>query len=540
MGLLPHGGTGSWQTGPAARARWALVVVALLEVGLFAVQGWEEWRHGLLRVGTPQTLAGEGLIIRGDGLGYYAWLRSLLIDGDWSFDNDFEHHNPLHPDAPLPRRRTELGCRGNPWSVGPACVWAVTVVPGHLVVEGLQGLGLPWAADGYSLPYQLLVGVTSLLASLGGLVLVYGVCRHYAAPVPAALAASLLTLGSTIVYYSAVEVSMAHGIGTAALAALVWYWLRTYGSDRTGRWLLVGGLVGAVALVRWQLAAFALLPAGEALLACRQACRSRPGRSGRPLLLLGLAGCAAALAFLPQMVAWRCVYGHWLVSPVRLSHNWLSPHLWEVLGSENRSLFYWTPVTLLACVGYLWYFRRRPGPVTPAEGTAAGAPLALLAAAFAVQVYILASIRGTGVYLGSAYGFRQLTESLVALAPGLALLLDRAGPRLYRWLCLVGCVLVLWNLLLICEYRYLLIPAADGAPLARLLGNLPRLAHGKPLILAAQLAATVALGLLLRRREADDPARPSCRADAAGSGAGSPHLNGLARPTGRGAARPPW
>jgi hypothetical protein len=497
MGLLPHGGIKSWPTGPAARVRWALVVVALFEVGLFALQSWEQWRHGLLRVGTPQTLAGEGLVIRGDGLGYYAWLRSLLIDGDWSFANDFDAHNPLHPGAAVPRRRTELGCRGNPWSVGPACVWAVTVVPGHLAVRGLQGCGLPWAADGYSLPYQLLVGVTSLLVSLGGLVLVYGICRQHARPVPAALAASLLTLGTTIVYYSSVEVSMAHGIGTAALAGLVWYWLRTYGSPRAWRWLLVGAFVGAVALIRWQLATFALLPAGEALLACRQAWCARPWRVPvRPALLLGLGGLAAAVMFLPQMVAWRCVYGHWLVSPMRLSHNWLSPGLWDVLGSQNRSLFYWTPISLLACLGYLWW-RRRP----ESAESAGGAPLALLVGAFVVQVYVLASIRGTGVFLGSAYGFRQLTEALVALAPGLALLLDRAGPRLYRGLCVVGCVLAAWNLLLICEYRYLLIPADAGAPLARLLGNLPRLAHGKPVIVIAQLAAAVLLGVLLSRRE---------------------------------------
>jgi hypothetical protein len=495
MGLMPH-------RGPAARARWALVVVALLEVGLFALQSWEGWYHGLRRVGTPQTLAGEGLVIRGDGLGYYAWLRSLLIDGDWSFENEFDEHNPLHEGAPRAGARTELGRRTNRWSVGPACVWAVTVVPGHLVVKALQGFGLPWAADGYSLPYQLLVGGTSLLVSLGGLVLVYQICRRWARPVPAALAAALLTLGSTIVYYGSVEVTMAHGIGTAALAVLVWYWLETYGSDRLIRWLLLGGLVGGVVLIRWQLATFALLPAGEALLACVRAWRAGPRRAAwRPLALLTVAGFAAVVTFTPQMVAWRCVHGHWLGMPLRLAHHWLSPCLWDVLGSENRSLFYWTPITLLACVGFLWFLRPRRG-VLP-EGPADGAPLALLAASFVVQVYSLASIRGVGVYLGSAYGFRQLTEALVVVAPGLALLLDRAGPRLYRWLCVVGCALAAWNLLLICEYRYLLLPPAGGAPPARLLGNLPHLAHGKPLILAALVGATVVLGVLLRRREDD-------------------------------------
>ena len=130
----------------------------------------------------------------------------------------------------------------------------------------------------------------------------------------------------------------------------------------------------------------------------------------------------------------------------------------------------------------------------------AGAPLAMLAAAIVVQVYVLASIRGAGVFLGSAYGFRQLTETVVVLGPGLALLLDRARPRWYRWLCLVGCALVLWNLLLICQYCYFLVPGGDGASPGQLLANLLPLAHRKPQVMMAQAIGPLVLLVLLRLR----------------------------------------
>jgi hypothetical protein len=475
------------------RVRWALAVVALIEVALFAWHLQGQWRL-LTRVGTPQTLAGDGLVVLGDGLGYYAWLRSLLIDGDWSFENEFDEHNTLGSAVPTPVNRTAPGRRANHWSVGPACVWALAVVPGHLAVLALQGYGLPWPADGYSVPYQLLVGGTTLLVSLVGLVLVYGICRHYARPVRAAAAATLLTLGTTIVFYSTVEVSMAHGIGTAVLAALVWYWLRSFGSARAGRWLLVGALLGAAALMRWQLATFAILPTGEALLACWQL------RRARPLFHLGLAGLAAVFAFVPQMIAWRCVYGEWLLTPLPLGRNWSHPALWLVLWSQDRSLFYWTPICLLACVGYLGLLRPglRPWEHTLSRGgPAARAPLALLAAAFVLQVYLLASIRGFAIHLGAAYGHRLLTEALVALAPGLALLLEAAGPRTYRWLCGLGCALVLWNLLLITQYRYFLINHAGATTPALALDNLRWLAHYKLHTVAWQMAGVLALGMLL-------------------------------------------
>jgi hypothetical protein len=77
---------------------------------------------------------------------------------------------------------------------------------------------------------------------------------YAARPTIAALAAAFLILGSTLVNYDAIELSIGHGSGIGATAFLVWYWLRTYGSPRGTRWLAVGALVGLATLMRWQLA----------------------------------------------------------------------------------------------------------------------------------------------------------------------------------------------------------------------------------------------------------------------------------------------
>jgi Dolichyl-phosphate-mannose-protein mannosyltransferase len=520
----------------------------LVEMLLFAGYHHERWQKGLSRLGRPQVMTGEGLVIRSDGLGYYAWLRSLLIDGDWSFDNEFDEHNPVGDYVPPAARRTEQGRRSNPWSVGPACVWALTVVPGHLCIEALDHFLSGWPPDGYSLPYQLMVGTTTLVASFFGLVLLYGICRHFADPDRAALAASFLTLGSTIVYYSAIEVSMAHGVGTATLALLVWYWLKTLGSERWLRWGLVGLLVGAASLMRWQLAMFAILPAGEALWtqsrrhAPRAVTHGHSMRSRwRPLVCLALAGLAAAVALSPQFIAWRIVYGHWLASPFPTAHNWEHPAWGQILWAQDRGFFYWTPLTLLAVAGYFtslgWFPRRRESVVdrSPDRATEEGCrrdglafgchgfgtpnpcrgselntgseyrtcgtgtrklccdvPLVLaptlLVVAFLLQVYVLASLWGVELYLGSAYGLRQLTESTVALAPGLALLLARAPRRSFRVISIVSATLVLWNLILVSQYRYSLVPADAGADPATLFHNTLHLLSHKRFHLLTQVA----------------------------------------------------
>jgi hypothetical protein len=497
-----------------ARAYAVLAVVVLMELILFVGYHRERWQKALLPRGDVQTARGEGLVIRCDGLSYYAWLRSLLIDGDWSFDNEFDEHNPLGDYVPEPTRRTALDRRADSSSVGPACVWGLLIVPGHLCLMALPPRLQPWLADGYSLPYQLLVGGGTLLAAVLGLGFLYGICRRYARPARAALAAAVITLGTPIVFYSGIEVSMAHGIGTAALAALVWYWLKTYGSEQPTRWLGLGVLVGVVALVRWQLVTFAILPAGEGLLACWSAWRAGPHRvPWKPIVGLTMTALGAAAAFVPQMLAWRSVYGAWFVAPLPMAHNWLWPSWWQVLATQDRGLFYWTPAVLLGCLGYLLFFWTRLSSDAGGGRSArppAVVPLVLLCAAFILQVYVLASLWGAKVYLGVAFGFRQLTESLVVLAPGMALLLESASRRWFRGFCALACLLILWNLLLICEYRYGLIPADAGAEPATLLANMVQLIQRKKTLLVGQaLAGPVLLALLVfwpgARRMMKDP-----------------------------------
>jgi hypothetical protein len=392
-----------------------------------------------------------GLIARGaDNIGYYAWLRSPLIDGDFSFENDYA---PLFTHCPATKGAiplTNAGRRENHWPVGPALVWAPAVITVHSMLLAL-GPRSAWPADGYSPPYQLAVGITSLALALLTLLLAYRIARRIADPKAAAAAAALITLGTPVVVYGAVDVSMAHGPASAALALFAFFWLRTFGSMGAWRWFGIGCLLGATALMRWQLATYAVLPILEALwLTIRTPSWSvRIGIASRILI----AGLAAVATFIPQLVAKQIVYGHPLGGLHDTAHNWLNPSLWPVLLSTDRSLFYWTPITLVAVVGlvYLIVLRR-------------GAAMVMLAAGIAVQIYTLSALLGQNVFLGSSFGFRLLTETCVLMVPGVGVLVDRLGPRMCRRLVTIGAVLITWNFLLLGAYRRGVGDAAGGDP----------------------------------------------------------------------------
>ncbi len=106
--------------------------------------------------------------VRGDGVGYYAYLRSTLIDHDLNFENDYFAGNKSFVmsrfDAQghlLPELYTKTGHVENHFTVGPAILWAPVLVTVHVAVLLLDGFGAHIAADGYSRPYLVAMGLTT-------------------------------------------------------------------------------------------------------------------------------------------------------------------------------------------------------------------------------------------------------------------------------------------------------------------------------------------------------------------------------------------
>jgi hypothetical protein len=216
------------------------------------------------------------------------------------------------------------------------------------------------------------------------------------------------------------------------------------------------------------------------------------------------------------MIAWRCIYGRWLVTPIsHTAENWFSPALHDILFSYDRSLFYWTPITFLACLGFVLIAVRQRRFLAARFNRLE--PFVLLFAAFIVQVYALAALWGQGAfdldlgtyrgaYLSQAFGMRHLTESIVVLAPGLALLLERMSRRWFLLLASVGLVMVLWNLLLIYQYNLgLLPPDARVAPGPLLLSTL-RLIQEEPGATILAFEALALFGFMHIWRQLDRPA----------------------------------
>src|SRR5580698_7762520 len=97
--------------------------------------------------------------VRGDGVGYYAYARSLVIDHNLQFEKDWRAANPSFQLARvdsngniLADQYTRTGHLDNHFSVGPAMLWAPVLIVVDGAVRVADHFGAHIRADGYSLP----------------------------------------------------------------------------------------------------------------------------------------------------------------------------------------------------------------------------------------------------------------------------------------------------------------------------------------------------------------------------------------------------
>ena len=184
----------------------------------------------------------------------------------------------------------------------------------------------------------------------------------------AAGAVAFTIAGSFMLWYIVREPSMTHAPSMAGVAALAWFWAATHGRRTKVQWALLGLLAGFITLIRWQNGLFAILPAFEALSRLVGSARARD-RAGVLSTLIGggLFTACAVIGFLPQMLAWKSIYGSYLaVSPIGPQIRWWDPQLVDIIWSSRNGLVSWSPILSLGAIGMVLLASARPSIGVPA------------------------------------------------------------------------------------------------------------------------------------------------------------------------------
>ena len=404
---------------PGSRSRVAILFTSLFAVGVAA-----------------QVHLGARL--QSDGFYYFAYLRSIAFDGDVEFSNDYRLLGL--GDKPHLFEPTPTGYAQSAWTIGPAFVWAPFFAAAHPVAGRLAARGADVSTDGISYPYRQAVCIAGLVYALVGCWFMYRLTRLFFDSTLAAGAVAFTIAGSFMLWYIVKEPSMTHAPSMAGVAALAWFWAATHGRRTTIQWALLGLLAGFITMIRWQNALFAILPAYEALVLLIAAVRRRDTPAITSTLTAGaLFTACAVVGFLPQMLAWKSIYGSYLaVSPVGPQIRWWDPHLVDILWSSRNGLLSWSPVLYLGAIGLFIFAAARPWIGVPSL------------VAIAVMVYFNASVQD---WWGSAgYGGRRFDGTLPLFALGVAAFAERAAAVARRHpmkvVSAAGALLLAWNLTL--------------------------------------------------------------------------------------------
>lgn len=398
----------------------------------------------LLSIPLPRA---DNALIGNDGIGYYSYLRSVVFDGDVNLRNEYAY---FHWGS---SRTTSTGLVYSGLAIGPALLWSPFYLLAHLVALAASELAFPVSPDGYGYVYQAAICIATIIYVSAGVFLTYRLCRRYFSAYSSLVAVVGGWLAASLIYYTVAEPSMAHGVSFFAVSLFLWVWHPP--RRRTCKeWIVLGLTLGLMTLARNQNLLFSSVLIVEAIQAMIDG-KSAGRRLGvlREYAVGGLVAAAFALvAFSPQMLVWKALFGSLITVPQGGGFfDLLGPNLLEYLFSTRHGLFTWTPTMLVAVAGFvpLW---KRDRKVTTA-----------LLTALLLLLYLHSAV--VRWWAGDAFGARRLVSAMPVFALAMAALAESVTDRFRpgQWaslLVLAG--LVTWNLLFMLQYRLGFISMSDA------------------------------------------------------------------------------
>lgn len=335
-----------------------------------------------------------GHAIYGDGIYYWAYTKSIIIDQNLDLRDESTHsYSPEGNNRPEPKIMPSGRnlAEDKYFPLGASLSWT----PGFLLAHFLSRI-FGYLPNGYSDIYQISVGILSISFTLFALRLIWQLLQKSYSGFISSLTIVLLLFGTNLFYYSALDTLNTHPFALL-LSTIAVFLLFRYKNPSAKQFLYFGITCGLCALTRPQdgLIVILFLPA---LLQAKKS-----------INFIAFFG-GGILGYLPQLVASLLLFRNFLALPYLIGGNGAfnisQPHLLELVFETNRGVLYFAPIYLIAICGLIFYYKMRK--------PFAGRFLALVIA----QIGLISVWSGWAQ--GESYGMRMLISLIPILAFGLA------------------------------------------------------------------------------------------------------------------------
>lgn len=275
-----------------------------------------------------------GTAVYGDGRYYYSYLPTFLVQHTFDFTNSFSILG-------IPLLKSPTGLLINPYSPGPAIVWAFPYLFFYTLFHlfGLSETGVL---------LQIPVGMWNVSLVIIGFLFVYKSLRTVFSEKISLLSIVTIFTTTQLLFYGAVDVVNSHSSSFFFSSLLVYFWVTKKESIKY-IWLW-GICLGMLTLIRTQDTIFFLLPFIIFLFS-----------KNKKYLSLLVILMTSFLVFFTQLLLWKIYFGSFFSDPYvsGVGFDFLHPHIVEVLFNKTNGLFLWTPSILFALVGLVLFIKKQ-------------------------------------------------------------------------------------------------------------------------------------------------------------------------------------
>jgi hypothetical protein len=385
-------------------------------------------------------------VFQSDGYSYYVYLPAWFVYGDPTLAAVADDCcGGTFPDYTAIRRWPATGRWVDPHPIGVAIQMAPFFAVAHLLTRWSN---LP--PDGFTLYYPFIVGLAGLAALLGGLAALRALLSrdHSAGVVLATLVT--VTWGTNAFHYGVFDSTFSHAFSFFLIATLLWLTDRWWTQPSWRASLALAVVAALIFLTRHTNALFLLIVPMYGVTTAG-GLRANLVELWRRRTSVAAMLAIAVLLVAPQFALYKRATGRWFVSGYEQlgGFTFTSPHLWDVLFSVQKGLFFWSPALLMAVAGVF---------------VANRIALKFRAAAiviFVADTWLIAS--WFDWQFGGSFGHRAFTDGLPLFAVFLAAFFDWVSrrPRLVPVVAAVTPIFVALSIAQMVQYWLRVLPIAD-------------------------------------------------------------------------------
>jgi hypothetical protein len=314
----------------------------ILAVGLFY---YPKWNY-------PQTES----TISWDVSGYYFYLPAIFIYKDLKQQKFKENITQKYEPTPDPYQSYKYR-NGNyvmKYSAGMAILYSPFFFIAHMLARPLG-----YAADGFSYPYQVAIGIEGLLISILGLVLLRKILIRYFSSITTAIVLFLYVFGTNYLEYAAITNAMTHNYLFTLYCLLILTSISYYTSPTTIKALYIGLLVGLATLIRPTEIISCLIPLCLGIGSNKELTERL--RFFRTHISHGLIAVTASFLVISiQLIYWKYVSGVWIVySYQNEGFNFLHPHIAQCLWQFRKGWLVYTPMMIFVVPGFYFLYQKK-------------------------------------------------------------------------------------------------------------------------------------------------------------------------------------